>query len=490
MKKLILVFWVLILWLLVLDVEAAEEVKIKVVNFTLVNADSELKIVDLSEGDVINLAELPSRNINIIANIEPNTLPLQVGSVVFTLNKKKRVENQIPFSLQGDKSGNYTSWTPPLGNYRLTATPYTESNGKGLPGISLTINLKVIDKPLNLPKAFYRINAGGPDYITPDGVIFEADNYSFSSLTSYSNKAIKDIIDTDADDLYLTEHISDKDKGQFYYYFPVPAGNYTLKLHFAEIYFGIAKKEVGNNPKGKRVFDVDVEGELLLTNFDIAAEAGAGKAVIKTFEIASSDGNIIIGFSGKVNRPKISAIEILESAAPNIPPVANAGDNKAIKLPENSTSLVGTWSDKDGTVTKVEWTQVKGPAATMKDVNTSVLELSNLVANTYIFRLTVTDNDGAIDSDEVALVVIAAEPPKITTYPNPVVDKVNISTNTESEVVMNIRLYDKYGKLSYEKLGVTVINNYELDISLLRPDIYMLHLETEGTTQKLKIMKN
>ena len=490
MNKLIPILRVLVLWLVVLTAQAsAANVSIKVVGFTLINADNDLAIANLSDGDVINLAELPSPRINIVANIEPNTLPLQIGSVVFTLNNSRFTESQIPFALKGDFSGNYSPWTPALGNYTLNATPYTETGGNGTPGKSFTINFKVIKERLSLPKALYRINAGGPDYITPQGIVFEADNYSFSSKATYSNKAIKDVKDTDADELYLTEHISDEDLGQFNYYLPVAPGNYTVKLHFAEIYFGVVPKEAKTNPVGKRVFEVVIENEKKLTDFDIAAEAGVATALIKTFEVTSNDGNITIGFSGKVNRPKVSAIEVLVSPARNIPPVADAGENKSIRLPENSTTLVGTWSDADGYVTKVQWTQEKGPRATMQGTTSSNLELSNLKANTYTFRLTVTDNKGAKHSDDVALVVIAAPHAKVTAHPNPVTDILKINTNTEGKGLLNIRLYNKLGKLSFEKLGLTGFNNYEINISSLPPDIYMMQVESEGVMEQIRIIK-
>jgi len=491
MNKLLLAFRVLVLWLVVLTAQAStENPLIKVVGFTLINADNDLEIANLSNGDVINLAELPSQRINIVANIQPNILPLQIGSVVFTLNNSKYTENEIPFALRGDISGNYNHWVPPVGNYTLNATPYTEAGGKGTPGKSFTINFKVINERLNLPEAVYRINTGGADYITPEGIVFEADNYSFSSKATYSNKAINDIKNTDADRLYLTEHIADQDSGQFYYYLPVAPGNYTVKLHFAEIYFGVVQWEANSNPVGKRIFDVTVEGKEMLVDFDIAAEAGVATALVKTFEVSSNDGNIVIGFSGKVNRPKVSAIEVLVSSTLNTPPVADAGENKAIRLPEDSTTLVGTWSDADGYVTDVKWTQVSGPRATMQGTTSSNLELSNLKANTYIFRLTVTDNKGDEHSDEVALVVIAAAHLQITAHPNPVTDILKINTNQNNDSPLNIRIYNKLGVLSSEMLGVVPkANNYEVNISSLSPDIYMLQVELEGAIEQIRIVK-
>ena len=492
MKKGLLASILFIFWFAVLNAFAvAENIHNKVIGFTLINADNDLDIADIRDGDVINLAELPSRNINIIAKIHPDSLPLEIGSIVFKLNGYKTIENTIPYSLKGDDLGNYNAWTPDEGDYELVATPFTEAYGKGTPGENFTINIKVIDRPLNLPKAVYRINTGGSDYITPEGLVFEADNYSFSSKSKYRNNSVADIKDTDADELYLTESISNKDLGQLYYYLPVQPGNYTVKLHFAEIYFGVDKSEVNNKPVGKRIFDVVIDGEEKLINFDIAAEAGGATAIVKTFEVNSNEGYMIIGFLGKVNRPKISAIEVLALPTPNNPPVADAGENIAIKLPENRTTLVGSWSDTDGHVTDVQWTQVSGPAANMQGTTSSNLELSDLEAGTYFFKLTVTDNQGAMHSDDVALVVLAAEIFEIAAHPNPVTDILTITSNTNLGAPLNIRLYNKFGELSYEKLNVIPEhNNSEVNIAALTPDIYLLQVESNGVIEQVRIVKH
>ncbi len=496
MQKFSLSSRVLVLWLAALSINAfnalGNTTSIAVVGFTLINAKTGLEVVDISDGDVINLAELPSRQINIIANFQPNTLPLQIGSIIFHLNTAKQVENHPPYALKGNQGTNYTAWTPSLGSYTLTAIPYSEANGTGTAGTGHTIRFTVIDKPLNLPKAVYRINTGGKDYITPEGVIFEADNYAFSSQAIYQNRILKEIEGTDADGLYTSEHISDNDLGGFYYYLPVSAGNYTIKLHFAEIYFGVAGGQPSTEPVGKRVFNVDVDGDHNLTNFDIAAEVGVARALVKTFEVSSNDGNITISFSGKVNRPKISAIEVLVSSTPNKSPVANAGQNKAIRLPDNSTTLVGTWSDEDGFVTDVQWIQISGPPATMKGTTSSNLELSNLVANTYKFKFTVTDNNGATASDEVFLVVLAASPDllQVNVFPNPMIEVLHISYDSPGKAPITIRLYNRYGKLYYERLNAKEVKNYKVNVSSLPPNIYLLQVESEGAVKTVQVVKN
>ncbi|MEX1241456.1 MAG: Ig-like domain-containing protein [Cyclobacteriaceae bacterium] len=95
-------------------------------------------------------------------------------------------------------------------------------------------------------------------------------------------------------------------------------------------------------------------------------------------------------------------------SAANQPPVANAGANKTIQLPTNSTTLSGSGTDDDGTVVSYAWAKISGPAATMANANTATLTLTNLVQGVYVFRLTVTDDDAATGSKDVTVTVQAA----------------------------------------------------------------------------------
>ncbi|KAJ0582476.1 putative protein kinase RLK-Pelle-DLSV family [Helianthus annuus] len=68
-----------------------------------------------------------------------------------------------------------------------------------------------------------------------------------------------------------------------YYGLCLMEGNYTVKLHFAEI---VLTQYNSSNILGKRVFDVYLQEDLWLKDFDIAKEAGGvGRAVIKTCSI-------------------------------------------------------------------------------------------------------------------------------------------------------------------------------------------------------------
>src|SRR4030095_9495301 len=65
---------------------------------------------------------------------------------------------------------------------------------------------------------------------------------------------------------------------------------------------------------GARVFNAQLNGSLVLRNFDIFATVGANTAVVEGFNTTVSNGQMIIEFDKLVQNPKINAIEILPLA--------------------------------------------------------------------------------------------------------------------------------------------------------------------------------
>jgi poly(3-hydroxybutyrate) depolymerase len=102
-------------------------------------------------------------------------------------------------------------------------------------------------------------------------------------------------------------------------------------------------------------------------------------------------------------------VTIVVNAAPNVAPVAKAGADISITLPTNTVTLNGSGStDNDGTISSYLWSKVSGPAATIATSSGSSTAINNLVEGTYVFKLKVTDNDGASSEDQVTVTVNAA----------------------------------------------------------------------------------
>ena len=276
-----------------------------VTSLTLINATTDSDIRDLSDGDVINLSEFDGDAFNVRANTSPAT----VGSVVFSLQGATfRTENVVPYALAGNQGSDYIDWLPSPGEYVLQATPFTQSGGGGSVGTALTINFTVVENLENSLPAVVRINAGGPAVNYGD-TAFIADAYFAGNGKSYSNARVTSIANTTQDELYLTERSTNQSLQSFSYQVPLTNGEYQVRLHFAEIYWGATNSGPGGSDR--RVFSATLEGNPILTDYDINAEVGAMTAVVKTFTTQVSDQMLDLNFTASVDQPKVSAIEIL-----------------------------------------------------------------------------------------------------------------------------------------------------------------------------------
>ncbi len=96
-----------------------------------------------------------------------------------------------------------------------------------------------------------------------------------------------------------------------------PGGSYTVRLHFAETFYGPGMP--GGGGTGTRQFNVLVNGTQVLTNFDIfAAAGGANTAIVKSYPAtANASGNITVAFTqGAADNAKVSGIEVLAVSVP------------------------------------------------------------------------------------------------------------------------------------------------------------------------------
>lgn len=89
----------------------------------------------------------------------------------------------------------------------------------------------------------------------------------------------------------------------------------------------------------------------------------------------------------------------------NLRPVANAGPNKKTTSATSSIKIFGSGTDEDGKIVSYKWTQYAGPDVTLRNPESATLTVTDLDAGKYYLRLTVKDDDGGVDHDNMLVVV-------------------------------------------------------------------------------------
>lgn len=138
-------------------------------------------------------------------------------------------------------------------------------------------------------------------------------------------------------------------------------------------------------------------------------------------------------------------VKVTVNSGQNSLPMVDAGKDQELLLPTNSLNLTATASDQDGSIASYLWTQIAGPTVTMSNENQPTLSLSNLVCGTYVFRITVKDNSGAIVYDEITVTVKPDQ--NILPAVDAGVDRViTLPTNT---LTLSASCSDKDGSITY-----------------------------------------
>ncbi len=221
-----------------------------------------------------------------------------------------------------------------------------------------TATVTITDDESPTPGAvIYRVNAGGAEIASTDsGPAWSEDQSAASAGGSANTGTPSPYLDLTApatdttygatfngsnslgvpSALFGTERYSETaNPDNMSWDFAVANGTYFVNLYFAEIWDG------AQDP-GDRVFDVEIEGQLALDDFDITAAYGWNNAGVEQIQVEVTDGNLDIDFLQGVQNPKISAIEIVSTgpapdstisiAAPTPASVQEGGDSGVTTL--------------------------------------------------------------------------------------------------------------------------------------------------------------
>lgn len=170
------------------------------------------------------------------------------------------------------------------------------------------------------PEVRIRCGYMRPIFKDADGNVWTGDRYFTGGfVTELPNQ---NIARTRNPELYLTAR-----SGVFSYKIPLAPGVYEMRLHFAETTYSPTSTLGGG--ENSRVFDVQLNGRPLLSQFDIVSDAGANTADVRVFRdiTPDKDGTIRLDFSGSLGLPIINAIEIVPGFEHRLRPIRMVAQN-------------------------------------------------------------------------------------------------------------------------------------------------------------------
>ncbi|MGD0919753.1 MAG: malectin domain-containing carbohydrate-binding protein [Thermodesulfobacteriota bacterium] len=182
-------------------------------------------------------------------------------------------------------------------------------------------------------EVIFAVNCGGPAYVDQRGILYQADRFFLGGRKKTTKVTIGGVED---DLLYRSERC-----GNFSYDIPVSNGIYTVTLKFAETYY---------HAPGKRLFDVKIQGQEVLTHLDLFAQAGRNKAYDVLIPASVTDGVLSIDFLAERRQAKVNAIVV----APSRPCLSLAypfgASNPQVRLAASETHIAarGTWTPEGG----------------------------------------------------------------------------------------------------------------------------------------------
>jgi uncharacterized protein YkwD len=164
---------------------------------------------------------------------------------------------------------------------------------------------------------------------------------------------------------------------------------------------------------------------------------------------------------------------------PNQSPSANAGSNSTVSQGDNVTVL-GSGNDPDGTISDWSWDQVSGTSVSLSGANSAEVRFTAPEGPGEIrLRLTVTDNDGATDSDEVSITVEGVAEPDSTTGESMQSMLNNINDARGQDQVCGSTEYSAQPPLSWSSSLASIAVKHSMDMAR---EGYFSHTSIDGTS--------
>jgi hypothetical protein len=161
------------------------------------------------------------------------------------------------------------------------------------------------------------VNAGGSGYSDSEGHAWQPD---MGAQQGWAMSTTATISGTANPEVYQSARWSDT--GRLSYQFTVPNGDYTVILKFAEFFYWT---------KGKREFDIALNGTTVASRFDIVAAGGGGNTATDVeYPLTVTNSQATVTLTGVTREPLINGIEILPASGPSGAEVKTHGSGAGV----------------------------------------------------------------------------------------------------------------------------------------------------------------
>ncbi|MCH6198746.1 Ig-like domain-containing protein [Aquiflexum sp. LQ15W] len=437
------------------------------ISFSLINAGTNSVIMELTDGLQISQNQVQGLSLNVRANTNPTV----VGSVFITISgpvNRTITENVEPYALFGDRNGNYNGRILPVGNYILTATPYSQSKRRGTAGSTTTIRFSIVPTPAPVTGIT----------VTPSTSSLQVGTtIQVNATVTPSNATNKAVVWSTSDQLVATVNSSGLVTA-------ISPGEATIT----------ATTQDGNFSATSQVNVTQSAPPLTISGFTLI-NAGTNGAIMELTDGIQISQNQVQGLSLNIRantNPSVVGSVFLRISGPvnrtiteNVEPYALFGDRNGNYngriLPVGNYILTATpysQSKRRGT---------KGSTLTIKFSITSEAFRTNGTHSESDESENPQENADVMEKDPQA-----RDLPRVTRmYPNPVSDIINLELSGQVEEQVEVSIFDLKGVRLFNQEFESENGKLVLDISNLglKPGMFILMLNTNGYPHTFKFLK-
>ena len=218
----------------------------------------------------------------------------------------RRIDKAGPFNYKGL----FTIWEQPTDAFYMYQQHY---NPQPVAPVTSMVDEAVLKGDDN-SHYLYRINCGGDDYTDSHGQTWLQDNTRwshswgerFEGISPYQTSQTWN--DSISSTLFKSSRFG---RHELSYHFPAQPGRYRIELYFIEPWYR------QHDAEGLRLFDMAVNGQTVIHDLDIWAQAHYGKPYKRVIDIDNQQDKIVIDFPQvKAGQAMISAIAIASPPTP------------------------------------------------------------------------------------------------------------------------------------------------------------------------------